>query len=53
MKLKITQELQEIYKYCTKEQLTNSKDEIPGFTQPTPDSDVEEVRLTIAMLKSP
>ena len=52
MKLKITQELQEIYKYCTKEQLTNSKgeDEIPGFTQPTLDSDVEEVRLTLAML---
>jgi len=36
---------EEIYKYCTKEQLTNSKgeDEIPGFTQPMPDSDVEEV----------
>jgi len=36
---------EEIYKYCTKEQLTNGKgeDESPGFTQPTPDSDVEEV----------
>ena len=45
--------LQEIYKYCTKEQLTNSKgeEEIPGFSQPTPDSDVEEVKFSIAIFK--
>jgi hypothetical protein len=45
--MKIIEKLQEIYKYCTKEQLTNSKGEDEGFTQPTNESDVEEVEFQL------